>query len=148
MYAGFSTSTLDQPNSPRTNGGLFGAYYDNHHFPLINFGLDLRGSVLTSDSVVKVTAVTGGPRAVLHLPLVPLRPYVEGLVGGAHVQTGQGVARYDGTNLAAGIAAGADFTILPRIDWRIIDYSYTRLPGPGTSQSTFTTGIAVRIPFL
>lgn len=148
VYAGFSTSKLDTADTNRTNGGTFGAYYDNHHFPVINFGLDVRGAVLNSDDVTQVTSVTAGPRAVFHLPLVPLHPYVEGLVGGAHVQTGQGVARYNGTNLAAGFAAGADFTVLPHIDWRVIDYSYTRLPGPSASQSTFTTGIVIRIPFL
>lgn len=148
VYAGFSTSKLDSPNTNRTNGGLFGAYYDNHHFPLVNFGVDLRGAVLNSDDTTKITSVTAGPRAVFHLPLIPLHPYVEGLVGGAHVQDGQGTTRYDGTGLAAGFAAGADFTILPRIDWRVIDYSYTRLTGPDRYQSTFTTGIAVRIPFL
>ncbi len=147
VYAGFTTSKLDVANTNRTNGGTFGAFYDNHHFPLINFGLDVRGVLVNSDSVTKVTAVTAGPRAVFHLPLVPVHPYVEGLVGGAHVQTGQGVARYDGTNLAAGFAAGADLTILPYISWRVLDYSYTRLPGPGTSQNNLTTGLVLRIPF-
>lgn len=147
FYAGFSSAKLDVANTNRTNGGTFGAYFDSHHFPLINFGLDLRAVVANSDDTTQVTSGMAGPRAVFHLPLVPLHPYVEGLVGGAHVQTGQGIARYDGTNVAAGAAAGVDFTILPYVDWRVIDYNYTRLPGPETNQNTITTGIVIRIPF-
>lgn len=147
VYAGFSTSKLDVVNTNRTNGGTFGVLYDSHHFPLVNFGLDLRAVVANSDDVTKVTSGMIGPRAVFHLPLIPLHPYVEGLVGGAHVQTGQGVARYDSTNISGGVAAGADLTVLPYISWRVIDYNYNRLPGPHAGQTTLTTGLVIRIPF-
>ncbi len=147
VYAGFTTSTLDLANTPRFNGGTFGAYYDNHHFPLVNLGLDLRAAVLPSDPTTSVTAGLVGPRLIFHLPLVPVRPYAEGLVGAAHVTTGGGVARYDGTNLAAGLAVGADLRILPYIDWRVLDYSYTRLSGPSAYQTNLTTGLVLRIPF-
>lgn len=147
VYAGFSTAKLDAPNTNRTNGGTFGAFYDSHHFPLVNFGGDLRAVVTKSDAVTQVTSGAVGPRAVFHLPVIPIHPYVEGLVGAAHVRTGQGSVQYDGTNLAAGAAVGADLTLLPFISWRVIDYNYTRLVGPGNSQSTLTTGLVLRIPF-
>jgi hypothetical protein len=147
VYAGFSTSKLDVANTNRTNGGTFGLFYDNHHFPVVNFGLDLRAVVVNSDAVTQVTSGLAGPRAVIHVPLIPLHPYIEGLVGAAHVQTGQGVALYNGTNLAAGAAVGADLTILPYISWRVIDYNYDRLVGPAANQSTLTTGLVIRIPF-
>ena len=147
VYAGFTTSTLDLAHTPRFNGGTFGAYYDNHHFPLVNLGLDLRAAVLPSDPTTSVTSGLAGPRVALHVPLIPLRPYAEGLVGAAHVTSGQGVARYDGTGLATGFAAGADLHILPYIDWRVLDYSYTRLIGPSAYQTNLTTGLVLRIPF-
>lgn len=147
VYAGFSTSKLDLANTNRTNGGTFGLFYDSHHFPLLNFGLDLRAIVAHSDEMTKVTSGLGGPRVVVHLPLIPLKAYAEGLVGAAHVQSGQGVAQYDGTALAAGAAVGADLTILPYISWRVIDYNYNRLTGPASNQSTLTTGLVIRIPF-
>ncbi len=133
-------------NSSRTDGGTFGAFYDRAHFPVLNFGVDLRGVIVNSDTYSKVTSVTAGPRVVAHLPIVPIRPYAEGLLGGAHVQSGQGVAAQDTHSFAAGYAAGADLRILPWIDWRVLDYSYTRLLGSHTSQSSLTTGIVVRIP--
>ena len=146
-YAGFTTSKLNVPNTSRTNGGTFGVYYDATHLPLINFGLDLRGTVLTSDNITKVKSITVGPRAVVHLPAIPLRPYAEFLVGGASVQTGQGVAYTNKDGLDAGFALGADLRVLPWIDWRVLDYSYSRLDARvGTNSNSLTTGIVLRIP--
>jgi len=147
VYAGFTTSKLDTANTSRINGGTFGAYFDSAHLPVLNFGIDIRGTVLPSNSVTKVNSITVGPRAVLHLPAIPLRPYAEGLIGEAHVQTGQGVAYTDQGGLDAGFALGADLTILPHLDWRVLDYSYSRLDAAHAYQSSFTTGFVFRVPF-
>ena len=148
VYGGFTTSKLTTANTPRLNGATFGAYYDSQHFPVVNFGLDVRGVVLPVKSTTGVTVVTVGPRAVLHLPLIPIRPYAEVQVGGGKVQYGSGgIGTYDSGGLAASAIAGADLHLLPYIDWRVIDYSFTRLVGPKADQNSFTTGIVVRIPF-
>jgi hypothetical protein len=143
VYAGFTTSTLTTVNTPRMNGGTFGAYFDGSHHPLLNFGVDLRGVVLPSNTSPSVTSITAGPRVILHLPVIPIHPYGEVLIGGAHVRDGQGVAYTD----TSGFASSADLHILPYIDWRILDYSYTRLNSAHASQNSFTTGLVVRIPF-
>jgi hypothetical protein len=151
VYAGFTTSKFTTTNAPRMNGGTFGAYFDASHHPLLNFGVDLRAAALPSatsnNATASLTAVTAGPRVVLHLPVIPIRPYAEGLVGGAHIRNGQGASFIDETDLAAGFAAGADLHIFPYVDWRIIDYSYTRINSAHTSQNSFTTGLVLRIPF-
>ncbi len=146
VYGGFTTSTLKLANTPRINGGTFGLQYDGSHHPLLNFGIDVRGSIISSDST-RVTAVTAGPRVIFHLPIVPLRPYAEGLIGGAQVSVGQGVAATDTGGFAAGFAAGADLHLLPYVDWRVLDYSYSRLQAGHTYQNSITTGIVIRIPF-
>ena len=151
VYAGFTTSKFDTANTPRMNGGTFGAYFDASHHPLLNFGIDLRAAVLPSstsnNSIASLSSVTAGPRVILHLPVIPIHPYAEGLIGGAHVRHGQGTAFIDETDFAAGFAAGADVHIFPYIDWRILDYSYTRVNSAHTSQNSFTTGLVLRIPF-
>jgi hypothetical protein len=148
VYAGFTTSKLTTPNTPRLNGATFGAYYDGQRFPVINLGIDVRGTVMPVKDTTAVTLVTAGPRAVFHLPLVPLRPYGEAMVGGGKVQYGSGgIGTYNSSSFAAGVAAGADLHILPLIDWRVIDYSFIRLAGPRANQNSITTGIVVRIPF-
>jgi hypothetical protein len=148
VYGGFTTSKLSTPNTPRLNGATFGAYYDSHRFPVLNFGIDVRGTILPVKETTGVKLVTAGPRVVLHLPLVPLRPYGEGLLGGGKVQYGSGgIGTYNSGTFAAGATVGADLHILPWIDWRVIDYSFTRLVGPKANQNSLTTGIVVRIPF-
>jgi hypothetical protein len=147
IYAGFTDAKLDTANTSRFNGGTFGAFYDGSHFPLLNLGIDLRGAVLPSNSVTKVNSITAGPRLVLHLPHVPLRPYGELLLGEAHIQTGQGVAATDASGLDATAAAGIDLRILPHLDWRVLDYSFSRLNAAHTYQNSFTTGLVFRIPF-
>lgn len=145
VYAGFSTSTLDTANTPRINGGTFGGYFDAGRLPLLNFGIDIRGTVLSSGNT-SVHSLAVGPRAVLHLPVIPLRPYAEGLIGEGHVKVGQGVAYTDNSGLDAGFVLGADLTILPHVDWRVLDYSYSYIEGAHTYEHNFTTGLVVRIP--
>ena len=147
VYGAFSTATLSTLSDTRINGGTVGVQYDGSRHPLVNFGLDLRGTLLTGDSDTRTTQVVGGPRLVLHLPVVPLHPYGEALVGGASVKLGQGVATRSTGSVAAGAAIGADLHLLPFIDWRVIDYTYTRLVQGHTGQQSFSTGIVIRIPF-
>ncbi len=147
VYAGLTTSKTTVPNTSRFYGGTFGAYFDASHHHLVNFGIDVRGTDLPSDNITKVKSIAAGPRVVFHVPVVPLRPYAEGLIGEAHVQTGQGVAYTDKNGLDAGFALGADLHIFPYVDWRLLDYSYSRLNAAHAYQNSITTGLVVRIPF-
>lgn len=157
-YGGFSGSVLDMANSSsvvtqgpakdaRLYGGTVGLYYDGSRHPLVNFGVDVRGTLFPEQNNADVTAVLAGPRVKLHLPVIPLRPYGEALVGGARAKTGQGVASQDRTAFAGGFAVGADLRILPFIDWRVLEYSYTHLNAALNHQQTLTTGIVIRFPF-
>lgn len=147
VYAGFSTATLKTANTSRLNGGTAGVYYDGSRHPLVNFGVDVRATFLPEKNSISVRSITAGPRLVVHLPVVPLRPYAELLVGGAHAKTGQGFTFQDRTGFAGGAAVGADLHILPFVDWRVLEYSYTRVQAVPTYQQTLTTGIVIRVPF-
>jgi hypothetical protein len=145
VYAAFSATKLSVANTSWIYGPTFGAYYTTVHLPVLNFGVDARGSVLGGSGVTQVKSGLIGPRVVAHLPIVPLKPYVEGLVGAGQVQ----VAGTSSTHLEYGLAGGVDFTFFPRLDWRVVDYQYGSFNGlNGGNQKTISTGLIFRIPFL
>jgi hypothetical protein len=143
LYGGFSAANTNIPNSKWLYGTTFGAYYNAYHVPLVNVGLDARVSILNGSNVVNGLI---GPRAEFHLPII--KPYVEGLVGVSDINGGQGAATFGQTAFSYGFSAGADVTILPRLDWRVVDYQFTRTPNilGGINQDALTTGIVLRLP--
>jgi hypothetical protein len=150
LYAGFSAANTNAANEPWLYGATFGGYYNVLKLPVINLGVDGQAAILHgsgSSSSQKIINGLVGPRAEFHLPLIPLKPYLEGHLGGSNIQVGQGFARTDKTVFSYGFAAGADLTVFPRLDWRVAEYSYTRSEvGDGVDQSTLTTGLVLRLP--
>jgi hypothetical protein len=150
IYAGFSAANTDIPNQSWFYGATFGGYYNVVKLPVIKLGIDGRAAILNgsgSPSQQQIINGLAGPRLEIHLPLIPLKPYVSGHVGGSRIQTGQGTSRTDKTVLGYGFSAGGDMTIFPRLDWRVAEYSYTRSNVFGNlNQSTITTGLVLRLP--
>jgi hypothetical protein len=147
LYGGFSAANTNAGSEQWFYGTTFGGYYSGLKLPLINLGIEGRASMLHgSGSASPQKFVNGlvGPRVQLHLPLVPLKPYVAGLAGGVHQELGQGSARTDTTNFGYGLAAGADLTIFPLLDWRIAEFSFTR--SESVDQKMLTTGLVLRLP--
>jgi hypothetical protein len=143
LYGGFSAANTNIPNSKWLYGTTFGGYYNAYHLPLLNLGMDARVSILDGSNTVNGLA---GPRAELHLPFI--KPYLEGQIGASRISGGQGVSAFSSTSFSYGFAAGADVTIFPRLDWRVVDYNYIRTPDAarGTNQDVLTTGIVLRLP--
>jgi hypothetical protein len=87
-----------------------------------------------------------GPRVAFTLPFFPLKPYVEVLGGFSRYNSvGSGNTNTDVNYRWVG---GLDATIIPHIDWRVVDYSYT---GGGINDNgvdlhpqTLSTGIVLR----
>ena len=150
LYGGFTASKLGASNSNWFYGPTLGAYYDPVHLPVLSFGFDARVAILRSGSQPSTKVESGmiGPRVSLHLPVIPLRPYGEVLVGAAHIQAGQGAASSSSTHGGVGAAAGIDLTFFPRLDWRVVEYSYSHFTGPSgdNNQQTLTTGLVFRLP--
>jgi hypothetical protein len=144
VYAAFSASNLNASDVGWQYGGTVGIYYDPLHAPLVSAGLDLRGSFVGSSGIEAISGLIG-PRVQIRPHIVPLQPYIEGLVGVAHVELGQG---NDATKLQYEVVAGADWTILPRIDWRVVEFSYGGLSGFDGSfnPATVSTGLVLRLP--
>ena len=150
IYGGFSAANTNIPNENWFYGGTFGGYYNVVKLPVIKLGIDGRAAILNgsgSPSQQQIINGLAGPRLEVHLPLVPLKPYVEGLAGGSRIQAGQGFSRTDKTVLGYGFSGGVDLTIFYRLDWRVAEYSYTRSNLFGNvNQSTVTTGLVLRLP--
>jgi len=75
-------------------------------------------------------------------------PYGEALIGVAHFSVGQGAAHTEGNDFTWALNAGLDLTVLPHIDWRMVDYTYGGIPGNSlqSNPNTVSTGIVVRLP--
>jgi len=147
VYAGFSASDYHVPNVGWQYGPTFGVYFQPWAAPLVRAGVDLRASLLGTGNT-KVDSILVGPRVQIHPHVVPLMPYGEILIGGGHVNLGQGSAAIDKTGAEYQVAGGVDMTIFPRLDWRIAEYSWGSVENLGTNvrPGTVTTGLVLRLP--
>jgi len=150
IYATASASNFNTPNVDWQYGSTFGLYDDFLHAPFVGAGLDARAQLLGSGTS-KVYSGLAGPHIQIHPHVIPLMPYFEGLVGAGQVNVGQGSATVDQTAFAYEGVAGIDWTILPRFDWRVVEFSYEGFPNLNASMvspRTLSTGIVFRVPFL
>ena len=147
LYAEFSAAKVNVPNSNWIYGSTFGGYIDHGHFWILSTGLDARGAILGS-GVNTLDSGLVGPRLVVTPHVLPIKPYIEGLVGVGRAGYYQGTAPTTVTKFQYQFLGGVDWTLLPRIDWRVAEFSYGGLSGLGSSfnPKTISTGIVLRLP--
>lgn len=130
-------------NTGNVYGATAGAYFDKGTF--INYGLDFRGTFLSDGSLTQFDSGMGGLRLSVKPHIISLNPYGEVLGGVVRANYGQGSAKTTKTNFGYELAVGADFTVLPHIDWRVLEFSYTRVASGGISPKALSTGIVIRL---
>jgi hypothetical protein len=153
IYGEFTAAKLSTPNTSWMYGPTVGLYHDSEH-GLFATGLDVRGTFAgrgnTNGAYTSQTLDTllGGVRLAVMPRVLPFKPYGEILGGLGHLKVGQGSARTSSTKFAYQFVGGVDFTILPRVDWRVVEFSYGRLAGLSDSfvPKTLSTGIVFRLP--
>jgi hypothetical protein len=128
-------------------GGTVGAYLASGRLAVLSLGVDIRGS-FTRDSGSTFNSGAIGPRLALNTHILPIQPYVEGTVGLGSINFAGG-SPGNGTKFEYQVIGGLDWTILPRLDWRIAEYSYGGLSA--ASNETFhpkslSTGLVLRLP--
>lgn len=147
VYGTFSASNFNLPNTGWRYGSTFGAYDNRWKIPFFALGLDGRGVVVGSGNNKSESGLVG-PRIVFQPHILPIMPYVEALAGVGHVDIGQGSAQNSATKFEYNFVGGADLTIFPRFDWRVVEFSYGGLSGFSGSYNpkTLSTGIVFRLP--
>ncbi len=153
IYAEFTGGKISAANTDWMYGPTIGLYHDNG-LGLIALGYDVRGSFLRrgdthgSDSNESLNSLEGGVRAAVTPHVLPIKPYVEALVGYGGLTTGQGVTRESASHAAYQFLGGVDLTFFPRLDWRVAEFSYGRLSGLGDTYApkTISTGLVFRLP--
>lgn len=144
VYVDFSAARVNTINSDWIYGPTAGLYFDHGHLLFFSTGLDFRGSFLGSGGSTQLYSGLAGPRLAFHPRILPINPYIEAVVGAGHVEDGGSSA----TQFEYQFLGGVDFTILPRIDWRTVEFSYGGLSGLNGSlhPKTISTGLVLRLP--
>jgi hypothetical protein len=121
-------------NEDWTVAGTFGFYYGLFHAGPIDLSVDARGDVSSN-----INSGLVGPRVAVKLPVIPLKPYGEFIFG---VST---YSRPLPNDFAYRYVLGLDATIIPHIDWRVVDFSYgINNSANGTHAKTLSSGLVIR----
>ncbi len=153
VYGEFTAGKVSAANSTWMYGPTVGLYHDDG-FGLFALGLDVRGSFLRrgdthgADSNQSLNTLEGGVRFAVTPHVLPIKPYAEALVGYGGLTTGVGTARTSSSHATYQFLGGLDFTFFPRLDWRVVEFSYGRLTGLGDAYApkTLSTGLVLRLP--
>ncbi|HVT96337.1 MAG TPA: hypothetical protein VHE33_02450 [Acidobacteriaceae bacterium] len=148
IYGEFSAADYHRPTTNWQYGPTFGLYSQPLGVPFVRAGFDIRGSFLGKGNE-KVDSILGGLRVQVHPHVVPLMPYGEALAGVAHVNVGQGSANTTGTGVEYQLVGGLDVTLLPHLDWRAIEYSWSSVHAPHSvtfEPQAISTGVVLRLP--
>ncbi len=155
IYGQATGASLQFPNTSHLLGGTFGIYDVKRTGP-ITIGADFRGALLKRGSSVGVyndqaldmgqlgVRVAAAPGV---LPLHSLMPYAEALVGLGYWRGGVSVTRQDKMHGMMQVIAGIDYAIVPKVHWRVIEFSYGRAGAqPGfINPETLSTGIVLQL---
>lgn len=155
VYGMFSAARAPDSSSPNwLYGGTGGIYFDRGHLAVFETGIDARAVFIqqsNSGDFISDKLVGGfvGPRLAVRTRVLPLKPYGEALIGIARTEGGgENNSRFPNpsqTGLAYALALGADLTILPRIDWRVVEFSVIGAPqGHRNDKATISSGLVVR----
>ena len=157
-------------------GGSLGVYYDFLKLGPVKLGVDGRGIITRTKQGAytdydgggaRLYSALGGIRAVFHTPITQLRPYIQGSAGLARsdyglLYNGAGVTNTSSTTLGNEVVlhnnfqymgyAGVDITLLPYMDFRLVEFGYGGINPFGTYSHNYpvksvSTGIVFHFPF-
>ncbi len=146
LYAEFGGSKIDAPSDDWIYGPTFGVYSDFLPLPFVHVGADLRGSVLGISQTTTLYSGLIGPRVSVHPHVLPINPYIEALAGIGYYDLGANQG--SNTKFEYQFLGGIDHTILPRLDWRVVEFSYGGLSvfNGSLHPKTISTGLVLRLP--
>jgi hypothetical protein len=153
IYGEFTGAKVSAADSAWMYGPTLGLYHDSGH-GVFATGLDVRGTFAGrgdtngAGSSQTLDTLMGGVRLAITPHVLPFKPYAEALGGLGHLKSGEDSSRTSSTKFAYQFVGGLDFTFFPRLDWRVVEFSYGRLAGLGDSfaPKSLSTGIVFRLP--
>jgi len=128
VYATYTTATMTNigGNVPQMNGATVGFYLQDTRRRVFKGGVDFRGNILSGNYGTSTDHGLAGLRLVWLPPgRVHVAPYAEFLIGEAHsllFPSGKGE-----TYFMTAFVAGADYKIARHLDWRVVDFTYSRI---------------------
>jgi len=127
---------------PAQSGGTFGVFRDNNATHIASIGLDARGSFLHGSNSTSVDGGLAGFRFALHPHVLPIMPYAQLMAGITHTSAVNTIT----TNFQTAVIAGADYTLLPHLDWRVVELNWSHDYGANPwSPFSFSSGIVIRL---
>ena len=129
-------------NDEATLQSIFGRDFRNLIPPV---GADIRFQFVRPATNTTLFSALVGPRIALHPKVFPLNPYAEFHFGPGHFSYGNNAPST--TQFDWRVIGGLDKTVLPHLDWRVIEVSYGQLNTyAGTLKPvTLSTGIVLRL---
>jgi hypothetical protein len=125
-------------------GPTFSVQHERGHF--VKFGFDARGSFLTGSNV-GVRSFDVGPRLAITPRVLPIKVFGEVLIGGIGVRPRADSAYTTHFDLQE--VVGVDYTLIPHVDWRVLEFAHGNVLGLGglpdeDTRNQLSSGIVVR----
>ena len=142
IYGNFATVHLNSGNTWSYGPGG-GIYYDCMHLGPIRIGGDLRGNVLWGNQVNYWSGL-GGVRLVVKPPVLPFRVYGQGSAGVGGVKASGSVGNLPNSysnKFQWDVFAGTDVTLIPHVDWRVVELGYGRMSGVTSGPTSSSVGV-------
>ena len=142
IYVQFTGQSNNLSSTGWFVGPTFGFYQDRRSFGPVHLGYDFRGAILTHSSQ-QYDSGLGGARLSLVPHVLPFKVYAEGLGGVGFINAGN---NNNSTHFQYQVNGGVEYTVLPRIDWRVVEVAYNGFSGnTGSNPVGFSSGIVVRL---
>ena len=140
VYGTFGGEKSGLPNIGWTTAETFGLYVGVAKLGPLAFSVDGR-----ADLSSKIKSGLVGPRLAVRLPAIPIKPYAEVLIGASTYATYPDGLKDNG-QFASRAVFGADSSVLPHLDWRVVDFSYgLNQSANGDHAKTISTGLVLRL---
>jgi hypothetical protein len=140
VYGTFGGEKSGLPNIGWTTAETFGLYVGVAKLGPLAFSVDGR-----ADLSSKIKSGLVGPRLAVRLPAIPIKPYAEVLIGASTYATFPDGLKDNG-QFASRAVFGADSSVLPHLDWRVVDFSYgLNQSANGDHAKTISTGLVLRL---
>jgi len=108
---------------------------------VVALGLDLRGFVQNGTNGQSYQGVVAGPRIVIKPRVLPFQPYMELLGGVSRMNVNNSGEDKD---WAYNAVFGVDSTVIPHVDWRVLEYTYGEEHTVPITYKALSTGIVIR----